>query len=68
MNLAENIKKYRQKKGWTQEQLARQADITYTTLIKLESGANDNPTIKILSKLADIFNINVDDLTGRKKK
>jgi len=60
--LSENIKKYRQKKGLSQDKLAKLADVTHTTLVKLESGANDNPTVKTLKKIADALEVSVDDL------
>ncbi|MCM8782451.1 MAG: helix-turn-helix domain-containing protein [Candidatus Omnitrophica bacterium] len=60
--LAENIKKYRKKKGWSQEQLAKESGITYSTLIKIESGVNKNPTIQTLTKLASAFGVSVDNL------
>ncbi len=66
--IADNIKKYRAKLKLSQEKLARKAEITYSTLIKLESGANNNPTIKTVQKLADVFEITIDELVGRKKK
>jgi transcriptional regulator with XRE-family HTH domain len=63
--LAENIKKYRQKKGLSQDKLAKLANVTHTTLVKLESGSNDNPTIKTLKKIADALKVLVDDLLRR---
>jgi len=60
--LAENIKKFRKKKGLSQDKLAKLADVTHTTLVKLESGANDNPTIKTLHKIAIALNVSVDTL------
>ena len=60
--LAENIKEFRKKKNLSQEQLAEIAGITYTTLIKIESGQNDNPTIKTLMKLSDSLKVSTDDL------
>ena len=33
--IGDNIKKFRKKKGLTQDELARKADIPYTTLTKL---------------------------------
>ena len=66
--ISDNIKKYRLKLKLSQEELARKAEITYSTLIKLESGGNDNPTAKTLIKLADVFNVSVDDLLGRNVK
>lgn len=43
--LSSNIKKLRKEHGLSQEQLASEAGITYSTLIKIESGANTNPTL-----------------------
>ena len=65
MDIANNIKKYRKKKGLSQDKLAKLADVTHTTLIKLESGANDNPTIKTLSKVAKALDVTLDVLTRK---
>ena len=62
MSIADNIKKYRKKKSLSQDKLAKLADVTHTTLVKLESGANDNPTIKTLSKVAKALNVTIDVL------
>jgi len=62
MNLAQNIKKFRKRLKLSQEELAKKAGITYSTLIKIESGANDNPTIKTLKKIADALNVTIDEL------
>ena len=64
--LAENIKRLRIKKGLSQDKLAKLADVTLTTLVKIESGANDNPTIKTLKKIADALEVAIDDLLGNK--
>ena len=63
--LAQNIKKLRKKHKLSQEELAKKAGITYSTLIKIESGANDNPTIKTLKKIADALKVSLDKLVGR---
>jgi len=60
--LAENIKKFRKKKNLSQDRLAKLADITLTTLVKIESGANENPTIKTLKRIADALNVTIDKL------
>lgn len=60
--LSENIKKIRKKKGLSQDKLAKLADVTHTTLVKIESGANNNPTIKTLKKIADALGIKIDNL------
>jgi transcriptional regulator with XRE-family HTH domain len=66
MNIANNIKKYRKKKGLSQDKLAKLADVTHTTLVKLESGANNNPTVKTLNRLANSLGVSLDELAGRK--
>ena len=65
--LAQNIKRLRKLHRLSQEKLARKAEITYSTLIKIESGANGNPTIKTLKRLADAFGVGLDELVGRKR-
>jgi len=65
--LSANIKKLRKQKKLSQDRLARLADIPYNTLVKIESGKSSNPTFETLSKLADVFNISIDELAGRKK-
>lgn len=63
-NLANNIKKLREAKGLSQEKLARLADVANNTLIKMESGENQNPTLVTLKKIAKAFGVSVDDLIG----
>jgi len=60
--IAENVKKYRNKIGVSQDRLSKLADVTYNTIIKIESGANKNPTIGTISKIAKALNVKVDDL------
>ena len=61
-NLANNIKKLRETKGLSQEKLARLADVANNTLIKMESGENQNPTLNSLKKVAKALGVSVDDL------
>ena len=60
--IAENIKKYRKKLGISQDKLSKLANVTYNTIIKIESGANKNPTITTLAKIAKALGVKVDDL------
>jgi transcriptional regulator with XRE-family HTH domain len=62
MSLGEKIKKQRIKKGLSQDQISKLANVTYTTYAKIESGANDNPTIKTLKKITDALKVKIDDL------
>lgn len=62
--LADNIKKYRKKLKLTQEGLSRKADISYNTVIKLESGGITDPRMETLKKLANALNVSIDELVG----
>ena len=63
--LSKNIKQLRKKHNLSQEQLAQKAGITYSTLIKMESGLNKNPTLETLRKISNVFKIKIDELVGR---
>ncbi len=60
--VATNVKKYRNKLGVSQDRLSKLADVTYNTIIKIESGANKNPTVGTISKIAKALGVSVDDL------
>ena len=62
LTIADNIKKYRQNLGISQDRLSKMADVTYNTIIKIESGGSQNPTINTLSKIARALDVGVDDL------
>lgn len=62
--LSENLRRIRKERGLSQDRLAKLADVTLTTVVKIESGANDNPTVKTLRSLAAALNISLDDLAG----
>ena len=63
--LAQNIKKLRKQRKLSQEELAKKAGVTYSTLIKLESGVNKNPTIKTIQQIAAALEVSLDDLTRK---
>ena len=65
--IAENIKKYRKKKGITQDKLSKLADVTYNTIIKIESGATYNPRVETLKQIADALGVSIDDLIKNNK-
>lgn len=58
----ENLAKIRKERGLTQEGLARKANISYHTVIKLESGGIKNPKIETVIKLAKALEISIDEL------
>ncbi len=60
--IAKNIKKLRAKKGLSLEKIARLADLSLNTIVKVENGVNTNPTIETLTKIAKALEVGVDDL------
>ena len=61
-NISDNIKKLRQEKGYSLEKIARLADLSLNTVVKIESGVNKNPTIDTLVKIAKALNVDVNYL------
>ena len=60
--LSKNIKKLRKRKNFSQEKLARMADVANNTIIKIESGKNKNPTLETLQKVSKALGVSIDDI------
>ncbi len=61
-NIAKIVKRLRERTGLSQEKLARLADVSNNTIINIEAGKQDNPTIETLKKIAKALEVGVDDL------
>ncbi len=46
----------------TNEKIARLADLSLNTIVKVENGVNQNPIIETLTKIAKALEVGVDDL------
>jgi len=68
INLGKRIKELRTKLKISQDQLAKKANIPFSTLVKIEAGYTPNPSMETLIKIADAFEITIDELIGRRKK
>lgn len=64
MSFAENLRKYRERAGYSSKELADIIKIKYTTYLNYEN-AGSEPRYEILMKIADILNVSIDDLLGR---
>lgn len=60
--IGKNIKKLRQAKELSQDKLSKLADVSYNSIIKIETGGIQNPTIETLQKIAKALNVSVEDL------
>lgn len=61
-NLGEKIQRLRKEKELSQDELARKADIPYTTLTKIEIGVIKKPSVFAVAKIADALGISLDEL------
>ena len=64
--IAKRLKELRKKASWSQQKLAEEAGLSYNTITKIEQGAAIKPTIQTMIKIADAFQISIDELVGRK--
>ena len=60
--ISSNIKKIRAEKGYSLEKVARLADLSLNTIVKIENGVNQNPTFETLQKIAKALEVKMDDL------
>jgi transcriptional regulator with XRE-family HTH domain len=66
--LAKRLKELRKERKLTQQKLAEKAGLSFNAITKIEQGAAEYPTLKTLLKLANVFDIGLDELVGRNKK
>jgi len=60
--IADNIKKYRNKIGISQDVLSKRANLAFHTIAKIEAGSTPNPTIDTVKKIADALGVSLDNL------
>ena len=48
--------------GLSQDDFARKADVPYTTLTKVEIGVIKKPSVFVVSKIAKVLNVSIEDL------
>ena len=60
--IGKTIRRYRQDKEMSQEALARAANLSLPTIVKIESGETPNPSIDTVQKIARAFGVSIDDL------
>jgi transcriptional regulator with XRE-family HTH domain len=62
-NLADNIRRLRESRNMSQQQIAKLSGIPRPTWASLESGSA-NPTLAVLSKTANALNVSIEELVG----
>ena len=62
-NLADNIRRLREARNLSQQQIAKLSGIPRPTWASLETGTA-NPTLAVLNKAANALNISIEELVG----
>lgn len=60
--IGENIKKLRTKQGLSQDDLARKAELKYSTLAKIEGDFVTKPGVQMIAKIAKALGVSMEDL------
>ena len=64
MTFGEKIKKLRQERGWKQEYVAQQLNISIPALSRYESGSYEPKSMSIISDFAKLYDVTTDYLLG----
>lgn len=62
--LGKAIQEARQLAGLTQQELCQKANLSYSTLAKIERGAIKTPSVFTVKSIADVLALSMDDLMG----
>lgn len=62
MNMQYKIRKFREEKGWTQEKLAAESNVSRTIISGLESGSISTTTTKTLLNIANALGKKVEEI------
>jgi transcriptional regulator with XRE-family HTH domain len=63
MSLADNLKRLRKKRGWSQTELAEQIGSHLSHINRIETGKY-NPSLDVVQKLAAVFDVTIDYLVS----
>ncbi len=66
--LGKRLQKMRRSAGMTQQQLCQAANLSFSTLTKIERGAIKSPSIFTIQNIAKALNMGLDELLGVKTK
>ena len=58
------LREHRERRGWTQSELARRAEVPSPVISRLESGARVGLTLDVARRLARALDVGLDDLAG----
>jgi transcriptional regulator with XRE-family HTH domain len=66
MTLSDSLRRLRKDRGFTQQKLAQQADLSLVVVTNIEQGITKDPAMSSLIKLAETLKVSLDELVGRR--
>ena len=60
----QRLKSIREKRGWSQSELAERSGVPYETIYRVERGTHQEPRVSIAAKLARTLGVSLDVLAG----
>lgn len=63
----DNIKRYRKKKKYTQEELGKKINVTKSYVSKVES-EKTTPSLEMLLKISEVLEVDISDLLGGRQE
>lgn len=64
LRISQNIRKYRNIKGVSHEDLEELTGIDYGTIVQIETGKLEKVPIQDIETIAEALDVSVDDITG----
>jgi transcriptional regulator with XRE-family HTH domain len=58
------LKQWREKRGWSQQELAKRSSVPYMTIWRAEAQAHHSPRMEIAKRLALALGVSLDVLCG----
>lgn len=62
--LRENLRRLREQRGWTQEDLAARSGVPQGTISNIEAGRTQSPRLGSVEALATALGVTVEEVTG----
>ena len=62
LKIAQNVRKYRNLKGISHEDLEELTGINYETIVQIETGKLEEVSIRDIEAIAEALDVNIDDI------
>ena len=67
-SIGDKVARLRAARGWTLAEVAEQTGISISHLSAIENGTRKNPSFRVVTKIARVFNVSLDDFSTESPK